>query len=446
MAQQIDVPGMGIVEFPDDMNDDQISAAIKQNMAPTQKKEDRSSVLAPINAVAELGARGIDRIAQGVFGAPPRQDQPLQPFGIGGWQPSAVGMAKDLAGTVQSGVTLPQDVYTGKVDPLSEEGIRRAYDLASVTPLSTLPTAGMRSATAALKSEPIKDAAEASYAAVRDRARDIPLQKEYSEALSDHIRAVVSDRGPRAKAAPLAHKEIDDLAKAKDLGDLVESRAALTRIIREESGPDVKAAKVALNNLEFAMDRQVPQISGILKTADRDLAIQYRASKLENAISDAVEKQGNRGTGGNVGNAIRQTVEPLTLSKAKNVSDDVLAAAKDVTRPGIGMQALRVLSAFDPTHSKLMAALTMKGMNPLTVPTAVMGAASRQMYDRILQRRARAVAEAMRAEAPATLAQAGYRPRGIISMPGATGANAGILGSLQSEAPLRITVHPSDAM
>ena len=33
MTQRIEVPGMGIVEFPDSMNDEQIAAAIKQNMA-----------------------------------------------------------------------------------------------------------------------------------------------------------------------------------------------------------------------------------------------------------------------------------------------------------------------------------------------------------------------------------------------------------------------------
>lgn len=40
MPQQIDVPGMGVVEFPDGMTDDQISAAIKQNM-PKQSAMDK---------------------------------------------------------------------------------------------------------------------------------------------------------------------------------------------------------------------------------------------------------------------------------------------------------------------------------------------------------------------------------------------------------------------
>lgn len=37
MAQRIDVPGMGVVEFPDGMSDAQISAAIQKNLNPTPK-------------------------------------------------------------------------------------------------------------------------------------------------------------------------------------------------------------------------------------------------------------------------------------------------------------------------------------------------------------------------------------------------------------------------
>lgn len=46
MAQQIDVPGMGIVEFPDNMNDAQIAAAIKANMPSAQEKPSVSEDLA----------------------------------------------------------------------------------------------------------------------------------------------------------------------------------------------------------------------------------------------------------------------------------------------------------------------------------------------------------------------------------------------------------------
>ena len=39
MPQRIEVPGMGIVEFPDGMSDDQIASAIKANMQPQKPRE-----------------------------------------------------------------------------------------------------------------------------------------------------------------------------------------------------------------------------------------------------------------------------------------------------------------------------------------------------------------------------------------------------------------------
>ena len=39
MTQRIDVPGVGIVEFPDSMNDDQITNAIKTNIIPNYQSK-----------------------------------------------------------------------------------------------------------------------------------------------------------------------------------------------------------------------------------------------------------------------------------------------------------------------------------------------------------------------------------------------------------------------
>lgn len=44
-TQRIEVPGMGIVEFPADMSDDEIAAAIKRNTAPRDLKAERSAFL-----------------------------------------------------------------------------------------------------------------------------------------------------------------------------------------------------------------------------------------------------------------------------------------------------------------------------------------------------------------------------------------------------------------
>jgi hypothetical protein len=40
MAQQIEVPNFGVVEFPDDMTDAQITAAIKKNsLSPNSRRK-----------------------------------------------------------------------------------------------------------------------------------------------------------------------------------------------------------------------------------------------------------------------------------------------------------------------------------------------------------------------------------------------------------------------
>ena len=65
MAQRIDIPGMGIVEFPDGMSDDQISAAIRANMQPQQTDQ----VDPGIDVIKSAGT-GVAKGALGVLGAP----------------------------------------------------------------------------------------------------------------------------------------------------------------------------------------------------------------------------------------------------------------------------------------------------------------------------------------------------------------------------------------
>lgn len=95
MTQQIDVPGMGLVEFPDDMNDDQISTAIKRNLSmqkvqkPDAQPEPKGGigqslfdtyVAGPIKGVSRIGDTILsvrDAAENGIarmMGANPRED------------------------------------------------------------------------------------------------------------------------------------------------------------------------------------------------------------------------------------------------------------------------------------------------------------------------------------------------------------------------------------
>lgn len=81
MPQQISVPGMGVVEFPDGMNDAQITAAIQKNMPAQSSVGADMAKSAGVGVgkgfiglaglpgdLAEMGARGIDRATQYVGG------------------------------------------------------------------------------------------------------------------------------------------------------------------------------------------------------------------------------------------------------------------------------------------------------------------------------------------------------------------------------------------
>src|SRR5215831_8639597 len=64
-------------------------------------------------------------------------------------KPSLIGMAKGLWNAATSAATLPGDVYTGRVDPLSEEGIKRSAELATfATPVSPRTAASLAPKTA----------------------------------------------------------------------------------------------------------------------------------------------------------------------------------------------------------------------------------------------------------------------------------------------------------
>jgi hypothetical protein len=64
MTQIVEIPGIGQVEFPDGMSDDQISAAIRQNMP----KESSASPLKIVGSTAVRGAAGLFGLPGDIFG------------------------------------------------------------------------------------------------------------------------------------------------------------------------------------------------------------------------------------------------------------------------------------------------------------------------------------------------------------------------------------------
>lgn len=94
MAQRIEVPGMGIVEFPDGMNDEQIATAIKRNMpgqpaAPQQSGAARfaAGLLDSVQGGAQMLENAVRGLAPGAVESINKINNRLADFGIVGRLP-----------------------------------------------------------------------------------------------------------------------------------------------------------------------------------------------------------------------------------------------------------------------------------------------------------------------------------------------------------------------
>jgi hypothetical protein len=93
MAQRIEVPGMGIVEFPDGMTDDQITAAIQANM---QQDVPQSGV---VEDVVKSTGTGLAKGGLGLAGM--RGDVAHAAMNAGEWLASKVGIPQDFLETTR---------------------------------------------------------------------------------------------------------------------------------------------------------------------------------------------------------------------------------------------------------------------------------------------------------------------------------------------------------
>lgn len=101
MPQRIDVPGMGIVEFPDGMSDDQISAAIRANMPQQRIPNAPKIVTMPDGASVDFGNLSDDQIRSLIASKFPNETRgasvPPPPPGFEMAQPGYVDNFKQMA-------------------------------------------------------------------------------------------------------------------------------------------------------------------------------------------------------------------------------------------------------------------------------------------------------------------------------------------------------------
>jgi hypothetical protein len=389
--------------------------------------------LGPFSAAGRLLNRGIDYAlgqAADVTGVEalrpvPRDYGPALPEAnlpvIGA--PSATGMAKGVAQQAVGAATLPGDVYAGRVDPLSEEGIRRAADLAMLTQLPSVPSVARRPAVGVpLASEKIVEQGSNMYNALRQEARQATLGSE-PEAYAKAIAADVRKRLDAAefseiRARPI-HNVIDEIEKIKTPTGLVDIRERLGKIGRESYGTERAAAFAARDIVNEELDALLPGASERLATADKNYAIGSRVAEVEQAMRNARTLAEASRYVPREGTQLRRQSLPFLKEEAKFVSPEVREAARRAARAGSFGRLAQSISVFDPSRGAIgmwghgFSALANPAGIPWQLGAGIAGYGAGRLYDRLMRGRMGALSETIRGEAPASLA-AGYVPGGLV--------------------------------
>lgn len=356
--------------------------------------------------------------------------------GIG--KPSMIGLIRGLYETGKSAATLPGDVYAGRVDPLSEEGIKRATDFASIVVPGGRAAVVRRPGSAPMTTAEIKAGAGKMYDEVTEASRAAPLAappppkdlmapmtgvtRKVEEGISgadiaQQVRKIADEPTmPRPRAAPEAWKQIDEIEKARDIGDLIDIRRNLVELTRG-GGQDVAAAAAALNRLDPQIDFFLPGTTAKLRAADKSYAKAHQVADVETAVKAIGDTQMP-----SVSEATRlqRAFRPLLdKGRDKYMSPEARAAVKAVAKPGMGVGMLRTLGAFDPrgiwgATALGAASVPTMGKAMLLAPAAM---AARAARERIMANRAQQAIEALRADAPVNMMQPGYRAPATVALP-----------------------------
>lgn len=356
--------------------------------------------------------------------------------GIG--KPSMIGFIKGLYETGKSAAMLPGDVYAGRVNPLSEEGIKRATDFASIVTPGGRAAVARRSGSTPMSTAEIKGAAGKIYDDVTEASRNMPLAapppprnymapmtgatRQVEEGISGadiarQVRQIADEpTTPRPRAASEAWKQIDEIEKARDVGDLIDIRRNLVELTRG-GGQDVAAAAAALNRLDPQIDRFLPGTTASLRAADKSYAKAHQVGDVETAVKAIADTQMP-----SVSEATRlqRAFRPLLdKGRDKYMSPEARAAVKAVAKPGMSVGLLRTLGAFDPRSiwgatALGAASVPTMGKAMLLAPAAMVARTARE---RIMANRAQRAIEALRADAPVNVMQPGYRSPATVALP-----------------------------
>ena len=342
-------------------------------------------------------------------------------FGLGDTWPAR------LAKSIYGAVTLPGDVYQGKVSIVGPDGhtnpevIDRSADLASLaSPVSP------RSALSVLSTKavaPTQDALEASASAGYTKARGlgVEISPQAISQMGGMIGASLEEKGINGELAPKTFSILGKLStpppdSVATISNLETVRRSLGHAAGDFTNPTEQlAARHAQGHLDDYLASIPPEdvirgpaaeASGILKDARGDYAAAKRSSQVTDAYHAADVSAAAANSGQNLGNATRQRIKSILLNdkKTSGYSDDELAQMERLVRGTIVGNTTRIagnlLGGGGGLGSFLSAAGGAAAAGPWGIATPALGAALKKVSDASVNRQARILAEMIRKRSP----------------------------------------------
>lgn len=280
------------------------------------------------------------------------------------------GMIGDAYRSLYDAVTLPGDVYTGKVDPKSDEGIARAFEMGAwFTPMTpgmragerALPTAGKRMQQV-MPETPSADALKAASREGYNQARDmgVDFSSDAVKSLGQRMQVGLEQDGILAELAPKTHTIILKLQQAPDgsvapLSGLEAARRAFGKAAKDFNNPTEQlAAERALKFLDDFVANPDPQsvVAGpaaaaarTIKDARGNYAAAMRSDRITGAGERAELQAAAANSGANLENAIRQRVKSILLNPKQRAgfNEEEIALLDQVVRGTDDKNVLRVV-------------------------------------------------------------------------------------------------------
>jgi hypothetical protein len=280
-----------------------------------------------------------------------------------------------ILGSLVSGVTLPGDVASGKVDPESQAGMDRMLDFSMLmTPAGAAARAGETALPGALKAlrpgkpeipsaQALKEAAEGGYTAARDMGVD--FSSSAVKSLADDITAQLESKGILDVLSPKTFSILRKLQEPPEdsvvnLTGLIAGRRALGNAAGDfTNNTERKAAGKAISALDRLLEDPDPAsvVAGpaaaagaAIKEANANYAAAMRSNKVTGKAEKAELDSAAANSGLNLDNRTRQIlkgiIDPERPKNARGYSKEELALINDIVRGKHGVNAARWLGNF----------------------------------------------------------------------------------------------------